>query len=135
MGRALSGQVGNRGGRSVRGDRLGHGAYAQDWPNKPIRMIVPYPPAGGTDIVARVLNEKLAPALGAAIIVDNKGGAAGKPGHRYCGEAPADRCTRQRDSRIPSSGAFAANIGAQVTRAPPLLSTMIVARAPAPAFR
>jgi tripartite-type tricarboxylate transporter receptor subunit TctC len=69
------------------------GALAQDWPNKPIRMIVPYPPAGGTDIVARVLNEKLAPALGATIIVDNKGGAAGNLGTDLAAKAPADGYT------------------------------------------
>jgi tripartite-type tricarboxylate transporter receptor subunit TctC len=69
------------------------GALAQDWPNKPIRMIVPYPPAGGTDIVARVLNEKLAPALGATIVVDNKGGAAGNLGTDLAAKAPADGYT------------------------------------------
>ena len=70
------------------------GALAQDWPNKPIRMIVPYPPAGGTTIVARVLNEKLAPALGGAtIIVDNKGGAAGNLGTDLAAKAPADGYT------------------------------------------
>ena len=50
-------------------------AQAQDWPSKPIRMIVPYPPGGGTDVVARIVNEKLSPELGQAIVVDNKGGA------------------------------------------------------------
>lgn len=70
------------------------GAVAQDWPSKPIRMIVPYPPAGGTDIVARVLNEKLAPALGGAtIVVDNRGGAAGNVGTDLAAKAPADGYT------------------------------------------
>ncbi|MCC6196905.1 MAG: tripartite tricarboxylate transporter substrate binding protein [Burkholderiales bacterium] len=68
-------------------------ASAQDYPSKPIRMIVPYPPAGGTDIVARNLNEKLAPALGATIIVDNKGGAAGNLGTDLAAKAPADGYT------------------------------------------
>ena len=57
-------------------------------------MIVPYPPAGGTDIVARVLNEKLAPALGGAtIVVDNRGGAAGNLGTDLAAKAPADGYT------------------------------------------
>ncbi len=69
-------------------------AFAQEWPSKPIRMIVPYPPAGGTDIVARTLNEKLGPALGGAtIIVDNKGGAAGNLGTDIAAKAPADGYT------------------------------------------
>src|SRR5713226_8119067 len=53
---------------------------AKDYPNKPIRFIVPYPPAGGTDIVARILTEPLASTLGQPIIIDNRGGAAGNLG-------------------------------------------------------
>lgn len=69
------------------------GASAQDWPSKPIRMIVPYPPAGGTDVVARIVNEQLAPALDATIIVDNKGGAAGNLGTELAARAPPDGYT------------------------------------------
>jgi tripartite-type tricarboxylate transporter receptor subunit TctC len=47
------------------------------FPNRPIRLIVPYPPGGGTDIVARVLGEKLGANLGRPIVVDNRGGAGG----------------------------------------------------------
>src|SRR5258707_15775070 len=65
-------------------------AVAQDYPTKPIRMIVPYPPAGGTDIVARVVNEPLSTALGQPIIVDNKGGAAGNPGTAVAAKAAPD---------------------------------------------
>jgi tripartite-type tricarboxylate transporter receptor subunit TctC len=69
-------------------------ASAQDWPGKqPIRMIVPYPPAGGTDIVARTLNEKLASALGTTIVIENKGGAAGNLGTDLAAKAPADGYT------------------------------------------
>src|SRR5947209_3721881 len=52
-------------------------AEAQDWPVRPIRLIVPYPAGGGTDIVARVLGQKLADALGQVFIVENKSGATG----------------------------------------------------------
>ena len=47
------------------------------YPNRPIRFVVPYPPAGGTDIVARILADPLAAVLGRPIIIENRGGAAG----------------------------------------------------------
>jgi len=65
-------------------------AAAQDYPNKPIRFIVPYPPAGGTDVVARILTEPLGAALGQPIVIDNKGGAAGNVGTDIAAKAPAD---------------------------------------------
>ena len=69
------------------------GAAAQDYPNKPIRMIVPYPPAGGTDVVARVLNEPLSSTLGQPIVIDNKGGAAGNLGTDLVAKAMPDGYT------------------------------------------
>jgi len=69
------------------------GAAAQEYPAKPIRMIVPYPPAGGTDIVARVVNEPLTTILGQPIIIDNKGGAAGNLGTDLAAKAPPDGYT------------------------------------------
>ena len=68
-------------------------ALAQDWPSKPIRMIVPYPPGGGTDIVARIVNEKLSPELGQPIVIDNKGGAGGSVGTEIAAHSPADGYT------------------------------------------
>jgi len=69
-------------------------AHAQgDWPNHPIRMIVPYPPGGGTDVVARIVNEKLATELGQPIVIDNKGGAGGSVGTEIASKAPADGYT------------------------------------------
>lgn len=65
-------------------------AIAQDYPNKPIRFIVPYPPAGGTDVVARILTEPLSATLGQSIIIDNRGGAAGNVGTEIAAKAPAD---------------------------------------------
>jgi tripartite-type tricarboxylate transporter receptor subunit TctC len=65
-------------------------AAAQEYPNRPIRLIVPYPPGGGTDVVARVLTEPLGIALGQPIIVDNRGGAAGNVGTDIAAKAPAD---------------------------------------------
>jgi len=69
---------------------LAVGAGAQEYPNKPIRMIIPYPPGGGTDVVGRILNEPLSTALGQPIVIDNKGGAAGNVGTDLAAKAPAD---------------------------------------------
>ena len=67
--------------------------HAQDYPTKPIRMIVPYPPAGGTDIVARTITEPLGTALGQPIIVDNRGGAAGNIGTDLAAKSAPDGYT------------------------------------------
>ena len=68
-------------------------AAAQDYPNKPIRSIVPYPPAGGTDVVARILSEPLAAVLGQPILIDNRGGAAGNLGTDLAAKAAPDGYT------------------------------------------
>ncbi len=68
-------------------------ANAQDYPTKPIKFVVPYPPGGGTDVVARIVNEPLATALGQPIVIDNRGGAAGNLGTDIVAKAPADGYT------------------------------------------
>jgi tripartite-type tricarboxylate transporter receptor subunit TctC len=67
--------------------------HAQSWPNKPIKFVVPFPPAGGNDILARVVSEKLAPALGQPIIIDNRPGAGGNIGADFVAKCPADGYT------------------------------------------
>jgi len=55
-------------------------AIAQPYPSKPIKLIVPYPPGGNTDIVARLYSQKLSERLGQPVVIDNRGGAAGTLG-------------------------------------------------------
>ena len=55
-------------------------AAAQTWPNRPLRIIVPYPPGGSSDIIARALSEPLAQALKVSVVVENKPGANGTTG-------------------------------------------------------
>ena len=63
------------------------------FPNRPIRLIVPYPPGGGTDIVGRVLGDKLRASLGQPIVIDNRGGAGGVLGTELAAEATPDGYT------------------------------------------
>ncbi len=66
------------------------GAAAQVWPAKPIRLMVPFPPGGTTDIVARIVAQKLAERLGQPIVIENRGGAGGTIGTALIAKAPAD---------------------------------------------
>jgi len=68
-------------------------ALAQDWPNKPVKMIVPFPPGGGTDTVARPLAAKLSTILGQQVVIDNRGGAGGTIGAAVVAKSPADGYT------------------------------------------
>jgi len=68
-------------------------AFAQNYPNRPIKLIAPYPAGGGVDAVARLLGEKLSARLNQAIVVDNKPGAAGTIGADALAKSPADGYT------------------------------------------
>lgn len=66
---------------------------AQDYPTKPIKLVIPYPPGGATDVIGRVVALKLSEALGQQVIVDNRSGAAGSIGATAVATAPADGYT------------------------------------------
>jgi len=63
------------------------------YPSKPIRLIVPYPPGGPTDLIARAVNEPLAQRLGQQVVIDNRGGATTVIGAELAARAPADGYT------------------------------------------
>ncbi|MBA4327291.1 MAG: MFS transporter [Polaromonas sp.] len=69
-------------------------AWAQDkWPSKNITYLVPFPAGGTTDILARLISQKLGAALGTSIVIENKGGAGGSVGSEQGARAPADGYT------------------------------------------
>ncbi len=68
-------------------------ALAQAYPAKPVRLIVPFPAAGATDLFARTLGQKLGEKLGTTLVVDNKPGAGGAIGSDLAAKAPADGYT------------------------------------------
>jgi tripartite-type tricarboxylate transporter receptor subunit TctC len=93
------------GGRSQKAEGLGYAlifvcaltvcdiALGADFPVRPIRLIVPYPPGGSTDFIARLISERLAEQLGQPVIVDNRGGAATVIGTEIAARSPTDGYT------------------------------------------
>jgi tripartite-type tricarboxylate transporter receptor subunit TctC len=69
------------------------GAGAQDYPNRPITLVVPFPPGGSTSIVARIIADKMSESLGQQIVIDNRGGAGGTIGSRAVAKSPGDGYT------------------------------------------
>jgi tripartite-type tricarboxylate transporter receptor subunit TctC len=76
---------------------LGLTAHAQpaaaEWPNKPIRWVVPFPPGGAMDAIARTLGEKAAKSLGQPFVIENKPGAGGNIGADFVAKQPGDGYT------------------------------------------
>jgi len=68
-------------------------AHAADWPDRPIRMIVPYPPGGATDVAARLYAQHMGDYLKQTVVVENKAGAGGEVGAEAVARAPADGYT------------------------------------------
>lgn len=82
-------------------------AMAADWPERPIRMIIPFAAGAGADTVGRTFGEQLAKALGQPVVIDNKGGAGGLLGTAEGARAPADGYTLL----LTSQGATVFNMG------------------------
>ena len=72
---------------------LAGGALAQTYPTKPIRMIVPFAPGGGTDVIARLLATQMSQSIGRQVLVDNRAGANAIIGTEIVARAPADGYT------------------------------------------
>ena len=68
-------------------------AQASTYPDRPIRFLVPYPPGGGTDVIARIVQERFQVALGQPIVIENKGGAGGSVGTDVVAKAAPDGYT------------------------------------------
>jgi hypothetical protein len=75
---------------------LATAAAAQNYPTRPITLIVPFPPGGSTTIVARIVTDRMADAIGQQFVVDNRGGASSSPGS---GERRRGRLLRGLSSR------------------------------------
>ncbi len=72
---------------------ISFGAFAQSYPSKPVRLIVPSPPGGGTDFFARLVGTKMAEGLGQQVVVENRPGAATIIGAEAAAKSPADGYT------------------------------------------
>jgi tripartite-type tricarboxylate transporter receptor subunit TctC len=68
-------------------------AWAQSWPDRPIKLILPYAPGGATDLIARPWAERLSQALGQQVVIENRGGAAGSIGAEAAAKSPPDGYT------------------------------------------
>src|SRR6476620_4457845 len=68
-------------------------AFAQQYPNKPIRLVIPFSPAGATDVIGRALGQKLSESLGQAVVIENRPGAGSTIGAEQVANAPADGYT------------------------------------------
>ncbi|MBS0454159.1 MAG: tripartite tricarboxylate transporter substrate binding protein [Proteobacteria bacterium] len=80
-------------------------AVAQDYPNKPVKLVVPFPPGGSVDLVARLVGKSLQDSLKQPFVVDNKPGASGNIGAAFVAASPPDGYTLL----VGSAGVFAAN--------------------------
>jgi len=81
------------------------GAWAQDFPNRPVRVVVPWPPSGNVDITARTLAPALGEALGQQVVIENRAGAGGTIGSAQVAKSPPDGYTMLLGSSGTITGA------------------------------
>src|SRR5688572_3585917 len=68
-------------------------AQSQEWPTRPVRMILPFPPGGGTDILGRLIAERLSASIGQPVVTENRGGAGGNVGAEAAARSAPDGYT------------------------------------------
>ncbi|MEK7876549.1 MAG: tripartite tricarboxylate transporter substrate-binding protein, partial [Pseudomonadota bacterium] len=92
------------------GAGLSSAAVAQSYPVKPVRLIVAFPPGGSTDIIARIVGQKLGERLGQQVVIDNRGGAGGTIGTEIAARANPDGYTLTMgttSTHVIAAGAYA----------------------------
>ena len=87
--------------------------WAQAFPSKPLRMILPFPPGGPTDLLGRTLGQKMAENMGHAVVIDNRPGAGGNLGVELAAKSPPvfSHVTSRRAPSLMDSSAVTSKLG------------------------